>query len=396
MRIMTIGASPYLLVRNGRMNADIIRCLKDLGHEVSSACWHHDEGYFLPEPGTGIHSFEENNGDKICDLYPFISHPEQSAPQVYEIMKRVAPEIVITIGDYKETDFLYAIKAMYPVFKWIAIVTVDCLYVNENHADLLNYADAIFSTTQFGSENLSMICGKYVPFVPYGPDLEVFKDNGNRVFDGKIQAICTSKNALASNIGNLVKAVSRLEDISLHLHTNLFDPGEFDLTLLIDRNYARNVELTSEFVSIKDGVENDRLNEIYNNHNVVIDCSVKSATALGMLEAMATGCIPIGVREGRVGEIINMMPKEFQFFVPSETYIGRMEEEFSVATIKGLRETFQNMKNLVFSDAEKFKQASLSAIEVAKNLNHILFLKKLEDAILLVRSVESSITLETF
>lgn len=389
MRILTIGASPYLLVRNGRMNADVIAALRSQGHQVASACWHHDEGYFLPEAGTGEHVYEDADGKPICQLFPFIFHPEHATAQVYEIMKKFAPEIVISIGDYKETDFIYAIKAMYPVFKWIAVVTVDCLPINESHIDFLDYADLIISTSSFGADYLASKCKKKVKYLPYGPDHTKFYRDENIVKNNNF--LCLSKNALSNNLGNVIKAT---KDQDIYLHTNIYDPGEFDIMLLIER-YDSKVRLPEEFVSIKDSISDESLNCIYNAHKYILDCSVKSATALNLLEAMSAGCVPVGVDSGMVGEIISMMPPEFRYIIPSVKYIGQSEEEFSVVSAEGILNMIEKINKDLASDAD-FLIASRFAMQIASHFSNTAFLNNLLSSIETVKKEESQIVLDTF
>jgi hypothetical protein len=179
MNILTISASPYLLVRNGKINADIIKSLVNSGHQVSSAVWHHDESYFMPCT-EGIHEYEEN-GKSICRLYPFTPKTDEASPVVYELMKTVHPEIVITIGDHKDTNFVSAIKSMYPnLFKWIAIYTTDCVGISKINKDAFEYADHVVTTTKFGFEQISSFANINGEFFPYGSSDEFYCEDKDR------------------------------------------------------------------------------------------------------------------------------------------------------------------------------------------------------------------------
>jgi hypothetical protein len=179
MKILTIGCSPYLMVRNGKINSDVIKKLVSDGHEVSSAVWHHDEGYFMPSD-EGIHSYEED-GKLICQLYPFYPKREDASPFIYELMKVVQPNIVITIGDHRDTNFLFSIKAMYPtLFKWIAIYTIDCQGIPVVNKDAFEYADYVITTNEFSLKEISSFANINGSFIPYGADHHTFNEDCSR------------------------------------------------------------------------------------------------------------------------------------------------------------------------------------------------------------------------
>lgn len=404
MKILTVGASPYLLVRNGRMNADVIRQLIEDGHEVTSAVWHHDEGFFLPDEG-GLHHYEdETTGEKICQLYPFFPQSAQCDSVLYEIMKRVQPQLVISIGDYKDVDFIYSIKAMYPnIFKWIAVLPIDCLWINEHRKERLEYADYVVSTSQFGWVNVSNLCNIVGEFAPYGPDLDKFPfierdPNSSPIF------MISSQNSQNSNLGTFIKAMASAKDmlslsgeeVAGKIHTNLYDSGDYDLDLLLSRYGASNVKLPSYYCSIRDGLPGELYAKEYASADFFVDTSLKSATALTMLEAMASGCVPIGMNSGRVGEIISLMPEEYQMFVPFETFIGSNEEEYAVMSVNGLVNAILEAKKEFASNPEKYRAASLAARRIAEQFSHQNFKRQIATVTRNTVSADSSIAVETF
>ena len=398
MNILTVSTSPYLLVRNGRMNSDIIKYFKGQGHKVTSAVWHHDEGFFLPDEG-GLSFFEDEDGNQICELYPFMPQSQQAESLLYEMMKKIEPDVVISIGDYKEVSFIYSIKAMYPtLFKWIPILTVDCLPINEEFKDRIEYADYVISTSEFGWNNLNELCNIQGEFLPYGPDHSKFYPIGKN--GDKCTIFCSGKNSQASNLGALIKGMGIVSksgsDVRCKLHTNLYDIGDYELPLLIGRYGATNVELPEHFVSIKDSISDEELLEEYSQGDFIVDVSLKSATALSLLEGMAAGLIPMGPKAGRVGEIISLMPEEFQLFLPHETFIGGKEEEYSVISIEGFANKVNEVLNGIFKDTKKMKKASEAAIEVASRFSNSVFARGVGNIVETSFSSEAAISLESF
>lgn len=404
MKILTVGASPYLLVRNGRMHADVIRRLRAEGHEVTGAAWHHDEGYYLPDD-VGVSYFEDTEtGEKLCRLFPFLPTSKSADAILYEIMKKVQPDLVISMGDYKEVDFIYSIKAMYPnLFKWIAIFPFDCLWVNEHHRERIEYADYVISTSGFGWANVSNLCNIEGEFIPYGPDPNKFQYQTKPKNEHPVYMI-SSQNSQTSNIGAFIRSMAQVKDILTlsgeqaigRVHTNFYDPGDYDLELLVRRHKADNVILPDYFCSIKDGPNDADFAAMYSSADFFVETSVKSATALTMLESMMMGCVPMGMNAGRVGEILSLMPAEYQLIVPYETFLGAHEEEYSVISTDGLAEKVLESKKDIFEDRSKYEAASLAARKVAEQFSNINFLNNLVLTIGRVSIGRGSIAVESF
>lgn len=325
MKILTIGASPYLLVRNGKMHAAILKYCFDNNLDVHSAVWHHDESYFVPEENTE-HEYVLDNKVK-CKLFAFTPRANEASPVIYELLKQVQPNIIITIGDYKDTNFVAAIKLMYPnLFKWVAIYTTDVRGILPNNKDAFEMADYVITTTKQGIDEIKSFANIIGSFEPYGCDhTEFYNEN----LADRHGVLFSARNSQASNIAAFIMSTSSLS-CPKHLHTNLYDPGDYSIDYLRERYKNADLTYTTEYCSIKEGISNDRMRKMYNKYAFYVDCSIKSATALSMLEAMSCGCVPIGPDYGRVGEIIAEMPKEFQLYLPYNIFVSANQEEFAI------------------------------------------------------------------
>jgi glycosyltransferase involved in cell wall biosynthesis len=385
MKILTIGASPYLLVRNGKMNADIIKMLLAEGHDVSSAVWHHDESYFMPT-SQGIHNYEENN-QFICKLFPFTPKTDEASPIIYELMKTVQPEMIITIGDHKDTNFISAVKSMYPnLFKWIAIYTTDCRGISSINKDAFEYADASITTSIFGLQEIISFANINGFICPYGPS-DDFYDMGIE----RSGIVCSSRNSQSSNIAAFVMGTASL-DCPKYLHTNLYDPGDYNIETLVEKYRAKNFAFTTDYCSINDGIPVEKMREIYNKHAFCVDCSIKSATALSLLEAMRCGCIPIGPNYGRVGEIISQMPEGYQFFVQYNIFIGQNEEEFAIVSPEHLH----NLLDDLLGNKDMLLQAQQYAKQVALKYSNKKFMSFISETIKDVKGRMHEIALDCY
>ncbi len=387
MKILTIGASPYLIIRNGLINKVIIKHFKSLGHEVSSAVWHHDEGYFLPTD-EGQHFFEDNNV-ALCELFPFVPKSENCVSYIYEVMKVVQPDIVITIGDYKDTSFLFSIKAMYPsLFKWISICTFDSHSISNVYKEAFEYADLVVSTSKFGLREVTKFANCNAVFAPFGIYELYFDANKDRKF-----VLCSTRNAYSNNIGAFLEGTAG-SGLEPRVHTNVYDPGEYNLNIIKNR-YCPDFDCFSdEYCSIKDGFSFDKMLDIYNNSFIIAECSSKSATGLSVLEGMACGCIPVGPNFGRIGEIISELPKEFQFYISYNKFVSSNDEEIAIISSESLKDNIIKIKNNILNNKEIYTVLKKCCIEVASKFTSLLFLKNIEKLVEKVSKTDSCIALE--
>jgi len=371
MNILTIGASPYLLVRNGKIHADIIECLIAKKHDVMSAVWHHDESYFMPT-SQGIHNYEKNNAI-LCKLFPFTPKTDEASPVIYELMKTVQPDLIVTIGDHKDTNFVSAIKSMYPnLFKWVAIYTTDCKGISSAHKDAFEYADVTITTSRFGLQEIQSFANIDGHFIPYGCSDDFYDTSEDR--NG---VLFSARNSQTSNIASFVLGTEQL-NCNKYLHTNLYDPGDYNIENLVSKYCAQNFTYTTDYCSINEGITIEQMRKIYNAHDVYVDCSIKSATGLSVLEAMKCGCVPVGPNYGRVGEIISEMPEGLRFYLQYNRFIGQNEEEFAIISTEHMNRLLQE----ILADSDLISEARQYAKSIASKFTNKMFVDQVYQTVL--------------
>jgi len=384
MKIFTLSASPYLFTKLGKMNSDLLLHLKSQGYEVGSIVWHLNTSWYLPDETDNKYKYEVDN-NIVCDLFPFIPHPEQSTPVIYDIIKQEKPDVIISIGDYHQFSHLCAIKGLEPQsFKWIGVFTVDALPINEGEIEIFNYVDVAIATTKSAKEAIQKIKGS-CEYIPYGSHLDKLNSDV-KVNDSKLKLVTCAKNAQASNIAGLLKAIMIANkenngQIECYLNTNYSDAGEYDLDLLIKRYGIKDyIKLPDCYTSLNDGMPFEDLVNIYKDSDVVVDISVRSATGLSVLEGMACGCIPVCSPVGALEEIIDKLPKDYQFFPRTNTYIGSYEEEYKIVSIKDLAKIF-SMLLKIKKDKIKFCEIKSKCVEVSKRFSHKDFVETVDKII---------------
>lgn len=391
MTVLTISVSPYLITRNGKINADILMSLKDAGHHVESLVWHHDISYFLPNE-LGQHRLDGPNGP-VCNLHPFLGQKGELPLFVYDKLKQVQPNVVITIGTAEETEFLHAIKALYPrLFKWIAILTMG-VSVNEHQRESFQYADKILTTTKCTSESVKLNWRLESEHLPYGFDAGTFKPLN--ILPDEFSAISVGRNTQMSNVPAFISAVAE-SGINGTLHTNMYDEGENDLLLLKKRLKAEKLSLPKRFVSVREGLADDEMNQLFNQHHAIVDTSMQSATGIALIEAMSTGCIPVGMNRGAIGEIISKMPEVGRYFIGYEMFIGPRQEEYAVISIKELSNTLMNIRKQYQEDRETFVSNRIKATEVAQLFSKENFVTQVKGCVEDIVLQEHSIAVDLY
>jgi len=369
MKVLTIGESPYLLSKSGKIHAEIIRELKQSGHEVNSAVWNFDITWFAADDKGRY--FYEDDEEVICELHPFMPHPDQTGPHIYEVMKKFEADAIVSVTEHDDiaATALFAVCGLSPgKIKWVGIFLVEALPINEKFTDIFTVVDSAIFTTQEAYDavkdiNKDLDCY----YIPYGSDHSKFFDTSHP--DGGIgsalRTMSCSKNSQVSNTPALLLATGQIPDSTLYLNTNHSHVGEYDLEVLIRRYCPKNVILPDKFVSLNDGLTLEELNKEYNKADVIVDVSVRSATALSVKEGMLAGCIPVVTEVGALKEVVEKLPKEYRFFVRSNTYVGDHEKEYQIVSVDSLVEQLKKIKKIKNENIEEFEKIRCIVKETA-------------------------------
>lgn len=394
MKILTLGESPYLLTKDGKIHSALLRSLKGDGYYPEAVAANHDVQYFLPDE-VGEHFYEHGDGQRTR-VYPYTGLGASLPQIVMTTLQRTQANALITIGDYSETSFVAYIKGHNPrFFKWIMLLTSGSTLVNERHRERILQADYIVTTTQVLYHAVKSLGAANVEYLPFGPCPQTFYPKSGEK-DG-FKALCVSKCRQNSNLGAFIKGVAGA-GVRGTLHTNRDDKGAYDLPLLISRYGVKDrLEMTEGFnSSARDGMSTEDLNDLYNAHQVIVDCSLQSGTALSLLEGMSTGCVPVGVDFGAVGEVISQMPEWCRFSVGYETFLGPGQEEHAIAKTKELSDHLRNLNMMSSIAPADIARAASSAKEVAQNFSKERFLSRLNDILANVLQSEHAIVVDSY
>jgi glycosyltransferase involved in cell wall biosynthesis len=403
MNIITVGTSPLLLLRNAKIHQDVLESCVREGHNVCCIAWSHDESYFMPDDSG---EFFIDILDKEIKLHPVVLQSQNTVGDVYEMMKKFKPDMVITIGEYYEADFISSIKTMYPsLFKWI-VVLVNQRPINDTHKELLEGADHILSVNSTGIEEIKKLrMNNDISLCNYGPDHSKFFVNNNR--SGKTKVLYSSRNTKLSNFLPIFKAARDFPDIDFYVHTNFYDMGEHDLDVLKERigggeNELSNLKLPTDFVSIKEGLSDLAMLELYNSCDIIVESSVTSATGLSLLEGMACGCVPI-IPKMFNGGVIDIVTEyysqgleKYLNLINCEAFLGSRDDIYSIMQYGAFAKNLGMMDYIRKTNQEGFRKYQSSAVAVATKFSKENFQKHIINMVSDTYKKEHSFVIETF
>ena len=394
MKILTVGACPYLLTHLGRMNAALIEHLVDNGHEVQSAVWHLDTSWFLPDKDDKF--YYEKNGKKLCVLRPFYNQPVETAtPQLYEIIREAEPDVVVSLSNYTDIAPLYAIKALDPkMIKWVSVIASAASPINDEFFEAIKMADTVFATRNQTREEIvsADIPCTYQPFGPNHGSFYSLASSGRE--EDCLRIMGCAKNSQSSNIGAFMEAakIIKSDDIKVYLHVNHSSTGDYELRKLNAR-YGNAVALPDSFISINEGIPDEELNKEYNKSDIVVDVSVRSSTALSVLEAMCSGCIPIISPVGALKELGEMI-KEYECFPRSIRYVGDNGENYEIVDPNSLAELLEYFCNFKKERKKEFEELRCKMIEVSSAFCSKKFVEEIEKTIKEIDSNDRTISVD--
>jgi len=320
MKIVTLGCSPYLLTSFGKLHSWIIQHLHNKCDALAVLAHSHDASYFVPEVHEGHTCFFYKFDDQFIPLFPFQKgkNEEQQSEvvQLYEIIRLLKPDLIITVDDAESTYHMQALKTYLPdQFKWLAVVLNGALPIKKETTSVLEQADAILCTNRFTHDYLNDFANcRTVAWNYVGVDVEKFYNQAKR--PNGFNVFCSAKNAFKDCLPLILESsqvVSEaMADFRLNLHTNKDDSGLYDLDFFKEQfdPGGQFLRMTEGYSSLKKGYNEQEMNEKLNESHLFLSASMVSATSMGVFEALAAGCLPILNKQGTDKEIMILL-KDF-------------------------------------------------------------------------------------
>jgi len=334
MKVLVIGLSPYLLTSRSKVSALIMRYLYVSGLEVCGAAWAHDTSYFVPdEEGHLFYEFDITGHGKHQIPLKSFSRGDHESVEIYEILDKTRPDMVITVGDYGDFAYMKAVKMFYSrPFKWLFVLMNYSNPINENNHELLNYADGVLCTSQFGFDTVRNLYDKEIIDVAYlGSNVKTFNliDLPERC--DKFRIMASGKCHQVDNLPVIMESVAEAHrvnpNIELYVHTNLHDRGDYDLELIKARFDPDDefIRFPDKYVSLYEGVTDIELAQEMKLADMYISVPLVSATSMSVFDAISCGCYPMLSDCGSNRDVAGLLADCFE---------GYEAEDFLVPCVK--------------------------------------------------------------
>ncbi len=271
------------------------------GIPVSGLVWGHDTNYFIPDTdGKFYFHFPFDNAEHKIPITPFVRGDNESVI-IYETIKSLRPDVVLTVGDYNDFLYMKAVRSFCDEIKWMWVLSNYSSPINENNRELVNSADGILCTSEYGYSSIKDFFEKELIeycYVGTNPNIfhPVIEMNKNKIF----RIMVSGKNSQVDNIPIVIEAASKVKkiipELDVYIHTNLYDScGEYDLEQIAYRFDPKGefIHFPNKCVSIFGGISHEDLASQLALSDVFVTVPLVSATSMSVFDALACGCFPI-------------------------------------------------------------------------------------------------------
>ena len=393
MKIVTLGLSPYLCLSNSKIHSLILKNLYfSKKHEVACIALGHDTSYFLPKKdlnGDDRFYFSFDNHD--IPLIPL--NKKEMSIALYEVLKIFKPDILLTIGDFNDYLYMKAVKMFldYPI-KWLSILSNFSYPINEKNIEILEEMDAIVCTNKKTYDLIKKDQNKSLSYI----NCRTFNVTPEK--SQKLSITTCGRNSLGDNLPMLMQVCSELKsDLSLYIHTNIYNTGDYDLVLVKERFDPKDefIRFPEKYISLEDAYSDAEYSEILAKSNIFVNISTSSATGISVFDAISCGCLPLMSDVGchrDIAEMITEISSEFvkeDFLVPTIELMISGEVYINICRPDLLKEKIINLQNKIKKGYKPFYQ------EFQERHNRKSFVKEVMRMIEVVKTVNSTITVDT-
>lgn len=344
--------------------------------------------YEIAAVGWGYDGWPYDRKEIPFDIYPS-NNPNLNRDTLLKVLQEHQPEIVITLGDIWMVDWIVDLPNR-SQFKFVPYFPIDGEPLYQPWSRFIRGADVPVTYSKFAQAVVQKAIPTVIPQLIYhGVDTDVFhpiEDEARRrpaELKNKFIVGCVARNQPRKNLPVLIKAFAQFcvnkSDAVLYLHTNPDDIG-WDILDLLKRYRVFDKTCISKSASVKKGVENSKLNEIYNLFDVMVLPTAGEGFGLPILEAMAAGVPVIATNysscvellEGR-GELIKV--KEF-------LTAGKHNIEYAIPDIADLTAKLE----LLYREPNLRRHHSDLGLEFARTLDWTEILKSWDELLTRVAS----------
>jgi glycosyltransferase involved in cell wall biosynthesis len=305
-KLLILTDTPRVQTGLGRICREISKRL-DKDFDVALAGWHH-----VPV-----------RHDNDLFIYPVRKgHPDEST-QMQLILRDFVPDVLLCIGDLWDFSYLGAIidqyKESHPKFKAVLWVTIDGEFLGNELSDTIRSFDSVISFSNYGVGELEKLSSHTPYSVVYpGVDHDVFKpfpDDYKWPVDNAIDIektftiLVVGQNSDRKNIPATIEAFKDFSqdksDVMLFLVTDPRDAYGFNIWEIIKRCKVGNKCVIARDSGVKGGVDDQKLNLLYNMSHVLLNTAIGEGFGMPLLEAQTCNCVPMVTKYASGVEVVS-------------------------------------------------------------------------------------------
>lgn len=309
MRILFSGDSPTVNTGFGIVSKNIVRRLKDAGHEiVVLGVNHYGDPYDSTEFDYPIYPCEKGPPDKVFGVR-----------KLWAIVRDFEPHLLFFLNDpWIIEKYLKAKDIETPYLKTIAYFPTDSGPLKKEWATMLSSLDAQICYSNYAEKVVIAANGKRpdnLHQIYHGVNSKTFFPVNQQLarqelglpLDAFIVGM-VARNQYRKRFDIMVKAFAKFAqdkpDAKLYLHTAIHDIG-FDINDLAEQFRLGDKLILTEEMTAAQGVPEHFLNLIYNSFDVNALISLGDGFGLPVAESMATGCPQIVSNHSCLRELVD-------------------------------------------------------------------------------------------
>lgn len=397
MKIVTLGLSPYLYISTAKIHSLILKHLFFNHHEVACIANSHDTTYFLPKDTSNgpVHYYSFDSHD--IPLIPMNPSVDPSV-MIYNVVQILKPDVLITIGDFNDYLYIKAVKMFSDIpFKWFAVLANWSYPINEKNVEVLESIDGMLCTNH---DSYAMFQKKYPQDEIHMCHVGFIENVLNKKEPDDFRIMTCGRNSFSDNLPMLMEAVSEINrdsQVELYLHTNVHDPGDYDLNLVKERCDPEDtfIRFPDKYVSLMDGYPIENYRQELAKSSMFVSLSVNAASAISVFDAISVGCLPLMSDVGCHRDIADILAKYIPNFKMTDFLVPCIE-----IMVKG--EVYMNvcrpdlLKSKILELRNKIKKGGHRSFlqELIKDNNRRGFLDKVSKAVEKIKITNPTICVE--
>lgn len=407
MKVVTIGLTPFLMASRSKVHSLILRYLYLTGKSVACLAWGHSEDFFIPEEDDRgnkffFYDFDYESDRHKVPLFPF-HRGEKESIAVYEYLNQLKPDIIITVGDVTDFPYMHAVKSFYTAnFRWLHVMLHYNSPISEHNTAVIQDMDGILCSSQFAFDSVKdLYTGDIIETHLVGSNPKLYKVSSRNMNYRVMSCAKVSQSDCGPTVMEAVAGLSpKISDISLYMHSNVYDTGEHDFAALKDRfdPSGKIISFPDKYVSLLEGVPESEMAYEYANSDIFVSIPMIAATSMSVYQAIGSGCFPVMSACGSNIETAKNLAEHLgEGFAPEDFLLPTIRTMAAGDTYLGVcgKDDLQKKILSAYEKMKKHKGLRTQISQFTQKYTQGSFLEKVADMVDLVLNSNTKMCLES-